>query len=59
LGADELGLQADDFSPAHARIAHEDDGDEFVVAGGQQRGPLGEQQNAERRHNRLLRGAVA
>lgn len=46
-GAGELRLQAHDFAPAHAGVPLEDDGDELVVAAGEQGSPFGGQQDAE------------
>jgi hypothetical protein len=57
-GAGELRLQADDFAPAHAGVALEDDCDELVVAAGEQGGALGGQQDAERVGDDLLRATV-
>lgn len=48
IGAGVLRLQADDLAPAHAGVALEDHGDELVVTAGEQGGPFGGQQDAER-----------
>jgi hypothetical protein len=41
-------LQADDFAPAHAGPAFGDDEDEVVVVSGQDRRPLGDQEDLQR-----------
>jgi hypothetical protein len=46
--ADVPGLQADQLTPSQPAESLEHDGDELVVAPGQQRGPLGDEQDAER-----------
>jgi hypothetical protein len=58
-GPDELGLQTDEFAPTHAGIALRDAGDELVVPAGEQGPAFGDQQDAERVGDDLLRSAVA
>ena len=58
-GPGKLGLQADDFTPSHPRVALEDHGDELVVAAGQQDCAFGDEKQAERVGDDLLGATVA
>jgi hypothetical protein len=50
-----LRLKPDDLTPTHAGVAHEHHGDELVIATGQQRRPLSNQEDAQRVGRGLLR----
>ncbi len=58
-GPYELRLQAHEFAPPDAGVALGDDGDELVVPSSEQRSALGDEQDAERVRDHLLRPAVA
>nr|WP_240165140.1 hypothetical protein [Actinacidiphila bryophytorum] len=58
-GTYELRFQPHEFAPPDAGVALGDQGDELVVPPGEQRGALGDEQDAERVGDHLLRPAVA